>query len=429
MMNFEYMTEELYQEAVRLRRDFHRYPEMRWQEYRTSVVIIDYLKALNYEVFIGNQVTETDERMGLPGQDVSNAVLQEALQAGCNKTLLDKMMGGATGCIAVYHSKQPGKVKAFRFDIDALPVKESEKNSHFPAVEGFNSKREGYMHACGHDGHMASGLILAKLLMQNKDRIKGEIRLIFQPAEEGCSGASAIVERGWLRDVDLFFSGHIGIGARHLGQISVCRKGFMATTKIDIEFQGKAAHAGNDPQNGANALLAAASFALNASAIARHGDGYTRVNIGTLHAGSGRNIIPEHASVMAETRGETSELDHYMLKRMIETAEGAAIMHQVQMTHTILGKSDSAFTDDESALMAKRVCQSMNVSDFVDDDIFLASEDAAVMMRSVQEHGGRAGYFMFGAELAAGHHDPDFDFNEEVLKIVPEFYTRIGLDN
>ncbi len=429
MMNFEYMTEALYQEAVSLRRDFHRYPETRWQEYRTSAVIISYLRELNYEVYAGRQVTEKDARTGLPKKEAMKASKDEALLAGCPKELLDEMMDGATGCIAVLRGEKTGKIKVCRFDIDALMVRESESTNHLPKREGFRSEREGYMHACGHDGHMAAGLILAKILMQHKDRIKGEIRLIFQPAEEGCSGALAVAKKGWLRNTDLFMSGHIGIGARRLGQVSVCRKGFMATTKIDFEFLGKAAHAGNDPQNGANALLAAASFALNASAIARHGDGMTRVNIGTLNAGCGRNIIPDHAFIMAETRGTTSELDQYMLNRLIETAKGAAMMQGVRVQYMIRGRSDSAATDDAAAALAKQTCEQMDIRDFVDDDIFLASEDAAIMMKYVLAHGGHAGYFMFGSPLPAGHHEPDFDFNEEVLKVMTEFYARICLDD
>lgn len=424
-MNFEYMTDELFQEAVRLRRDFHRYPETRWQEYRTSSVLIHYLRELGYEVITGRDVTEAAARMGLPDDEKMKASMETAKSAGCDQSLLDELAGGFTGCIAILRGSRPGRVMACRFDIDALPVKESEKETHIPQSEGFRSEREGWMHACGHDGHMAAGLILAKLLMMHKEKVSGEIRLIFQPAEEGCSGAAAIVEKGWLSDVDLFLSGHIGIGARRLGQISICRDGFMATTKLDLEFKGKAAHAGNDPQNGANALLAAASFALNASAIARHGDGMTRVNIGTLHAGSGRNIIPDHAFIMAETRGATSVIDQYMTDRMLEIAKGAALMHQVDVRYTIQGRSDSASTDDTAADLIQKICDAMRVTDFVDHDTFLASEDAAVMMKHVQAHGGHAGYVMFGTPLGAGHHDPDFDFDEEVLRILPEFYARI----
>jgi aminobenzoyl-glutamate utilization protein A len=104
-------------------------------------------------------------------------------------------MEGLTGCVAVFDSGRPGPTLGLRFDIDCVNVSETTAADHIPDKEGFASTNPGYMHACGHDGHMSIGLGVAQWLVANRDRLKGRVKLLFQPAEEGVRGARPMAER------------------------------------------------------------------------------------------------------------------------------------------------------------------------------------------------------------------------------------------
>lgn len=177
-------------ELSELRRDFHRHPEPGWMEFRTSGRIADLLHLYGCdEVLTDQQVCKAEARMGVPEG------------------------GGMTGVIGMLYCGM-GPTVALRFDIDALPVRECEELDHFPAQEGFRSEHAGYMHACGHDGHITVGLGTAKLLCQMREQLHGTVKFIFQPAEEGVRGARAIVENGHLEDVDFLLAAHMELEVR-----------------------------------------------------------------------------------------------------------------------------------------------------------------------------------------------------------------------
>src|SRR5699024_4079408 len=142
----------------------------------------------------------------------------------------------------------------------------------------------------------------------------------------------SVVEKGWLDDVDYFFSGHLGIRNLPVGTVSAGTTDFLASSKFDVKFTGKSAHAGVEPDSGNNSLLAASAAALNLNAIARHGKGRTRINTGTLSAGSGRNVIADTAFMEIETRGETTELNHYMYNKAKTVIQAAADMYENERT-------------------------------------------------------------------------------------------------
>ena len=122
--------------------------------------------------------------------------------------------------------------------------------------------------------------------------IRGDIRLLFQPAEEGLRGAAAMIAAGALDGVDFFMGGHLGVQASKLGEIIPGYRNILASVKIDATFRGKSAHAAISPQVGRNALLAACVATQNLLALPRHGEGETRVNVGSLSGGEARNAIP-----------------------------------------------------------------------------------------------------------------------------------------
>ncbi len=155
------------------------------------------------------------------------------------------------------------------------------------------------------DGHAAIGLGLAEVLVGLRDCLSGTVKLIFQPAEEGVRGAKAMVAAGVVEGVDALLGLHLYSGWP-TGRVVPGKGGFLATSKFDAYFTGAPAHAGGAPQLGRNAMLAAATAVLNLHAIPRHADGVTRINVGRLIAGQGRNVIAPTAYLAIETRGATS---------------------------------------------------------------------------------------------------------------------------
>jgi len=235
-----------------------------------------------------------------------------------------------------------------------------------------------------------------------------------------------MVERGWLDDADFFLAGHLGTSVNELGVVAATTAGFLPTTKMDVEFQGRAAHAGLEPQDGRNALLAAATAALHLHAIPRHGDGETRINVGTLDAGAGRNVVPDHATMQLETRGATEELDAYVAEEARRIIEASAGMHGVEAGVEVVGRGVSAVCDEEWSSIVSDACEGASfVGRVVPEASIGGSEDATVMMRRVQERGGKATYMIFGSPLTAGHHNPAFDWEEDALLVAVETMTRV----
>ncbi|WP_010647788.1 amidohydrolase [Oceanobacillus massiliensis] len=417
---------EIIPKLISWRRSFHHYPELGFMEYVTTYRLGKELEKLGFTVHIGKDALKASARLGIPeGKDLA-AHEQEAAEAGVAEDWLAKMRGGLTGLAAVWDTGKDGDHAAFRFDIDALPIKETEDGSHIPAAKSFLSENEGKMHACGHDGHMTIGLGVAAYIAARQSTLTGKYTLLFQPAEEGGRGARAMTEKGWLDDVDYFYSGHIGIQSLPVGTIAATTKGFLASSKINASFTGVSSHAGMHPELGRNALLAAAAAATNLYAIPRHSDGITRVNVGKMVAGSGRNIIPGEAYLEVETRGQTQEISAYMLQEATRIIKAAADMHHVTCTITPVGVTEEMVCSEELIPFIQQACKSsVYVKEVLPVANVSGSEDASFMMNRVQEHGGKATYMLFGTELKYPHHHPSFDFQEEVLAVAVESFVKI----
>lgn len=421
-------VEALFPQLVSWRRELHRYPESGWTEYRTSAFIASKLREWGWKVYLGREAVEPSARYGVPESEYLHECEQRAIAEGVNPEEMELMQGGFTGVVAEWVTGRPGPVTALRFDIDSNEIEEAEDIDHFPAREGFRSCHSGLMHACGHDGHTAIGLGLARLLSQNEDNlaVAGIIRLLFQPSEEGSRGALAMVEKGWLEDVDCFLGGHIGFGAEHLGEIVLNATHFYATTKWDALLRGQAAHAGREPEKGKNALLAAATAVLNLHAITQHSDGVSRLNVGRLSAGSGRNIIPAEAWLQLETRGETEEVNSYLSQEAERILRAAAQMYDLDLEIKKMGEAVSAVGSMVWDGLRRQALAHGNRIELIRDSLALgASEDVTLMINKVQEHDGLASYFLFGTPVKYGHHHQGFDFDEKVLAIALEGLARV----
>ena len=404
----------LEQELIDIRRDFHRYPENAWTEFRTTSLIAERLDQYGYEPIVGLDNIELSAVMGRTSEKEIDAHIERAKTQGGNAAWIDKMQR-YTGAVAVLKTGRPGPVVSLRFDIDCVDVDESKSPDHRPQKEGFVSQNSNLTHSCGHDAHTAIGLGVAKVLMEKKDSLNGEIRLIFQPGEEGCRGAYAMTEKGVVDGSDYFLALHIGSDVPS-GVFVLNTLGYLATTKIDAEFIGLAAHAAGAPQKGKNALLAASAATLGLFSIAPHADGRTSLNVGVLNAGTGRNVIADHATLKAETRGETKEIADYIFARAEEVLKGAAAMYGTEVRISKAGEGTTAFSDAELIEKVRKAVDGLNIfREIWDVRQGGGSEDATWMMRRVQEGGGQAVYLGLGSDITAPHHNGRFDIDESTM--------------
>ncbi len=410
------LNAELSEKVIGWRRDFHQFPETGFLEMRTASIVASILDELGFDLSMGKSVMSIEHCMGKPDDEVTKEHYQWAMENGAKQDYIENFSDGYTGIVATLDTGIEGPTIAYRFDMDALDIHESELDSHTPKQEGFGSKLPHKMHACGHDAHTAIGLGLATVIASNKEALNGKIKLIFQPAEEGTRGAKSMANAGVVDDVDYFIASHVGTGVPHQHFVA-SNNGFLATSKLDITFKGRAAHAGAQPEEGNNALLAAANAALNIHAIARHSKGISRVNVGELHAGSGRNIIADHAFLKVETRGENSEVNQYVKDQLESILAGAAQMYQVDYEIDTVGEALSSQGSKELALILEACAQGSALVNetIVESNDPSGSEDATYFMERVKQNGGLATYCIFGTDLAAGHHNEQFDINEETL--------------
>lgn len=411
------------------RRDFHHFAESGWVEFRTAAKVAEILDHLGFELAMGRDVVDAESRMGLPDAQTLAKEFARAREQGAPEKWLAAFEGGFTGIVATLRTGRPGPTIAFRVDMDALDLSEALDESHRPFRDGFASCNPGMMHACGHDGHTTIGLGLAQVLKKNEAQLNGTIRIIFQPAEEGTRGARAMVAAGALDGVDYFTAVHIGTGVP-AGTVICGSDNFMATTKFDVRFTGVAAHAGGKPEEGRNALLAAAQAALALHSIAPHSEGASRVNVGVMQAGSGRNVVPASALLKVETRGESEAINQYVFERAQSAIAGAAALYGVSAETHLMGAATSSTPSPAWVnYLREQASQVTGVLHAIDKVKAPAgSEDATLMMARVQQNGGLASYMVFGTDLSAGHHNEKFDFDEQIMNVAVETLARTALN-
>ncbi|MGF1681899.1 amidohydrolase [Photobacterium minamisatsumaniensis] len=407
--NISFDENVLAQRLMNHRREFHRYPEAAWREFFTTSRIASHLQVMGYSLCFDDEIIHRDSVMGRDANLVAKAQ-ERAISWGADLQLLAQM-NGMTGVGAVLDTGRPGPVIALRFDIDAVEVMESQDDSHRPRFLGFDSLAPGVAHACGHDAHAAIGLGVAELLASEKSNLNGKIKLLFQPAEEGCRAGKAIAESGWLDDVDYFFAAHIGMNVPS-GTLVCNPQHFLCSSKFDLHFSGKPAHAGIEPNAGQNALAAACTAVTQMLAIPRHRDGMTRINVGQMHAGDGRNVIPASAVLMGETRGENRELNSFMYQHVEQIAQAAAMMHGVSVDICPQGEAIGLTNDPELVTLLESIGEVSGFTQVLREKDFGASEDAGYLVDRVQTCGGKAIYCLVGSDLTAGHHNGDFDIDE-----------------
>ena len=278
-MNIRSEIKDIEKNIIDWRRDFHQYPELGFDEYRTSKIIGEALK-----------------EMGLAPQ----------------------MNVGKTGVTADLTFGE-GPTIALRADMDALPMQETSGLD-------FSSKHDGVMHACGHDGHMAMLLGAAKVLTQNGDSLDGTVRFIFQPAEEGAGGARYMIEDGCLDGVDEIYGIHVW-NYQPVGEVGITDGPVLAAADMfEINIKGIGGH-GAAPQGTIDAVVVASHLVQALQTIVSRNTNpleSTVVTIGTINGGHNFNIIADEVTLSGTARAYTEENRNLIKTRMTEIIDGVA---------------------------------------------------------------------------------------------------------
>lgn len=386
------LSDQHFAETVQLRRTIHQNPELAFDEYETAELVKQNLSSL-----------------GIP------------LESNVAKT----------GLIATIEGGKPGPVFCLRADMDALPILEA--NSHT-----FVSKKEGKMHACGHDAHTASLLTTAKILNELKSDLQGTVRLIFQPSEEKFpGGAKVMMQEGVLEarkhsaKPKAIFGAHVAPDIP-VGKIGVRNGMYMASAEeIYFTVKGQGGHAAAPHRLSADPVLATAHIITALQSVIsrnRPPDVPSVLSIGKVIANGATNIIPESVYVEGTFRSMDEEWRfkaHELIERTIKyTAEtfGATVELDIVKGYPCL-VNDVACTE----FVRKSAHEFVGSDNVVELDLWFASEDFAWYLQELPGSFYRVGTRNEAKGIINGLHTPLFDIDEEALRLAPAFMSYLAM--
>ncbi|NLE46608.1 MAG: amidohydrolase [Chloroflexi bacterium] len=364
----------LQSQLIEWRRDFHTYPELGFQEYRSSGRIAECLQAWGYEV-----------------------------QTGIAQT----------GVVGLMRGGSPGPIVMLRFDMDALPIVEEN------AVP-YRSQNAGVMHACGHDAHMAIGLGVAKLVAEWRANLNGAVKIVFQPGEEGLNGAEVMVNEGVLENPrpSIFLSVHVWSDLP-TGRVAVSPGPVMAAAeRWSCMVHGKGGH-GALPNQTVDPVVAAAQIVTALQTIVSRNVSpldTAVVTVGTLHGGDAFNIIPSRVEMSGTVRTFDPAVRVTVLERLRQIVEGVGEACGTHVDLEIVPLTPALSNDPGVTEVVRDVVETMLGSDCLSADVrTMGSEDAAFFTREIP-----GCYIFLGASDASRgldrpHHNPSFDIDESAL--------------
>ncbi|ADO81885.1 M20 metallopeptidase family protein [Ilyobacter polytropus] len=378
--------EDLREELINLRRDFHKHPELGFQEFRTSEIITNYLKELGIEV-----------------------------KSGIAKT----------GVVGLLKGKSPGRTVLLRADMDALAIQEEVDTT-------YKSVHDGKMHACGHDGHIAMLLIAAKILVKYKDEINGNIKFLFQPNEEE-AGARAMIDEGVLENphVDAAFAIHLWTPIEYKN-IGVTPGPVMAAhDNFKVTIKGKGGHT-SSPHISIDPMIAAANVIQSVQSIqTREIDvlSPTSIIFGKINGGTASNIIPETVELegtiryLYEGKDNSEEKPRIRFERIVRNV---CNLYRTEYELQIMPSSYAVINNDkltniamdESSMIVNR-----NGGKIV-SYICMAGEDFSEFSSEVPSTLIFVGAGNKAKEAHYPHHHPRFDIDEDALAVGVELHVR-----
>ena len=372
-------------EIIANRRDFHMYPELGFKEHRTAKVIAEKLRSYGIEVKTGV---------------------------------------GKTGVVGELHGKNEEKTIVLRADMDALPVQEISDIL-------YKSKNDGVMHACGHDGHMAMLLGAAKILSQNKDRFNGNIRFIFQPAEEGEGGARYMIADGCLNNVDEIYGMHLW-NYQPYGEIGVKSGSIMAAADIfDVIIKGVGGH-GAMPQGTVDAIVVASNLIMSLQTIvSRNTDPLqsTVITVGEINGGHGFNVIADEVKLRGTVRAMTEENRLMVKTRMQEIIDGVAKSTGAKIEMDYQDGYPPTINDVNATQFVASVANKIISSGAIEPYLTMGAEDFSYYLQKVP-----GCFFFIGSApsntktMSVPHHCSHFDIDERALLVGTSVFVQLILD-
>lgn len=397
------LIDDIEPKVIEWRRDFHQNPELSNREFRTSKIISDYLTSLGIEVQTG----------------VAH-----------------------TGVVGILKGGKPGPVIALRADIDALPVTERVDVPFKSVVKStYNDMETGVMHACGHDTHIAMMMGVAEVLSKIKKDLKGTVKFIFQPAEEGApegeeGGASLMVKEGVLKNpkVDVIFGMHIN-SQTDIGTIKYKPEGAMAAAqRFEIHVHGKQSH-GSTPWAGIDPIAISAQIINGLQMIISRETELTKegavITIGIIKGGIRNNILPEEVTMIGTIR----TLDYDMQKKLNETMikRTKAIAESFGATADITIADGLPITYNDPALTAEMLPslqKAVGKNHVILQKAITGAEDFSFFQKEIPGF-----YFFVGGKPlnikpqdAPSHHTPDFYIDESGMKTGIKAMVNLTLD-
>jgi len=377
-------TPEEVAELVETRRDLHRHPELAYEEHRTAALVAERLEALGY----------------VPRTGV-----------------------GGTGLVALLEGEVRGPCVLLRADMDALPIQEENEVP-------YRSEAAGAMHACGHDGHTAALLAVARMLKRLPPPARGSVKLVFQPAEEGGNGALAMIEDGVLEDpkVDAAFGFHVW---NHLdvGRVAVTCGPFMgAVDRFRVRVVGQGGH-GAVPQEARDPVLAAAHVvAALQQIVSRRVDPLEAavVTVGAIHGGDAFNVIPPFVDLEGTLRCFDPGIWERLPAEVGTIAEKTAEAFGCRAEVTVDRLMRATINDAAMSALVREVAVETVGRDHVVETRTLGSEDFSEVLSRVP-----GCYFFVGSRnegkgFVHTHHAPRFDFDEAALPLGAALLTGIA---
>jgi amidohydrolase len=393
------------QKVISWRRDIHEHPELGNHETRTAALIARHLQSLGIEVKTG----------------VAH-----------------------TGVIGILKGGKPGPVVALRADMDALPVTERTPLP-FASKEKtqYNGQEVGVMHACGHDSHVAILMGVAEVLASMKNELKGTVKFIFQPAEEGVprgeeGGAEMMVKEGVLLDppVDVIFGLHIN-SQLETGKLGYRPGGIYASVNdLKIIVKGRSAH-GAYPWSSIDPIVVSAQIINNLQTIISRNLNITEntgvVTIGSIHGGNRSNIIPEQVEMLGTIRAFTSDDEKMLIERVrqvaTKTAESAGATAEVIIpysSHYPVTYNDIALTEKMLASLQKTA----GTNNMVLRNPVTGAEDFSFYQEKVPGLFFNLGAMPKGTDpkKAPSHHTPDFFIDESSFLLGVKAIANLAVD-
>jgi len=387
--NLERNFKDIEQKVIDWRRDIHQNPELGNREFRTATLVAKHLRSLGMEV---------------------------------------KTEVGVTGVIGVLKGGLPGPVVALRADMDALPVLERTPVSFASkATTFYEGKETAVMHACGHDSHVAILMGVAEILSGMQKELKGTVKFIFQPAEEGApkgeeGGAELMVKEGALNNpkVDVIFGLHINAQVE-VGKITYRPGGmFAGVGDMKITVKGKSSH-GAEPWSSIDPIVVSAQIINNLQTIVSRNVNVTKnaavVTIGAIHGGNRSNIIPEQVEMLGTVRTLSEADEKLVFERIRQIVTKTAEANGTEATLELPYSSHYPVTFNNIALTAKML-PSLQKSTGVENVVLVPAETGAEDF-SFFANEVPGFYFYVGAlpkgkdpETSAPHHTPEFYLDE-----------------